>query len=363
MISNLSLSQMCGQLIVGGYLGHEPSEGIRRRIAEGTVAGTIVFRRNLPDLQAAHATCFELSRAGFRGLCPFVSIDQEGGRVERLPAPALSVPPMGRLGALGDRQLIRRVARSVGQQLRAIGFNLNFAPVLDIHTNAANPVIGDRAFGSDVLTVCELGSLYAKTLQQEGVMACGKHFPGHGDTSTDSHVGLPVVHTSVEHMFDVELRPFEAAIDAGIDAIMTAHIICSQISLTSPATLEPTIITGLLRERLHFDGLVFSDDLEMGAIAGTWSIPDAAVAAIRAGCDVVLICKTESAQTQAHEALVREAERDAAFRRRCETAALRSMQARERKPSRPRPRFEEVLEVVRSHACVELADELARRVP
>lgn len=338
-----TLAKTCGQLVVGGYVGVDPTPTFLSAMRRGHRAGAILFRRNLPAWEAGHDAARQLVEAA-GSLSPIVAVDQEGGRVQRLRSPFIEVPSMRRL-ASGGESLVLATARCVGAQLAALGFNVDFAPVLDVDTNPDNPVIGDRSFSRDARQVARLGAHWIRGLQESGVAGCGKHFPGHGDTSVDSHLALPVVDNSQQRLRDVELVPFRAAIEAGVEAIMSAHIVVRAIDGSVPATLCPAIIGGVLRDELGFCGVVFSDDLEMRAIAGRYEVGGAAVAAVRAGCDVVLVCKEEGLQEEAHGALVAEAERDQDFRRRCEESAERSRALRRRRSARPAPGKSEVREL------------------
>jgi beta-N-acetylhexosaminidase len=204
-----------------------------------------------------------------------------------------------------------------------MGFDIDFAPVLDIHTNPANPVIGKRAFGTTAETVTKRALAFARGLDEAGILACGKHFPGHGDTATDSHLELPRVDHSWERLDAVELAPFAAAAKAKLPMIMTAHVVFSILDPQRPATMSPKVVNGVLRERLGYEGVIVSDDLDMNAIAEHMSVGTAAVSAIRAGCDVLLLCRREDHQVLAEEALIKEAEKDSAFRALVGTAAQR----------------------------------------
>jgi beta-N-acetylhexosaminidase len=329
----MTISELCGHLIVGGFDGPSLSERYARALREGRRAGAILFRRNLPELDVAAELCQSIARVS--RFPPFIGVDQEGGRVTRLPAPFLTLPPMRALTALGDVDLVRRAASAVAAELSALGFNLDFAPVLDVDSNPDNPIIGDRAFSRDPELVARYALAFAQGLADEGVLACGKHFPGHGDTSVDSHVALPVLAHDRAQLDKVELIPFRAAARARMPTLMTAHVVCEGVDPGVPATLSTRISTDLLRRELGFEGVLFSDDLEMAAVAARYPIDHSAVEAIRAGCDVLLVCKDEDLQDQAHEALVREAERDASFRARCEEAAQRALAARSSCPPRP----------------------------
>jgi beta-N-acetylhexosaminidase len=331
---DLQPSVLAGQLIVGGFAGGDLSTSFAGELAAGRRAGAILFRRNLPTVERAAELCAELAQKAPAELVPFIGVDQEGGRVVRLPAPALALPPMRELASLGDLELVRAAARAVGEELRAIGFNIDFAPVLDVNTEAQNPVIGDRAFGSDARTVARFGVAFARGLQESFVLACGKHFPGHGDTAADSHTALPVVRHGRARLDQVELPPFRAAIGAGIGALMTAHVVYPELDAGVPATLSRSICASLLRAELGFEGVLFSDDLEMKAVAASWPIEKAAVEAVWAGSDALLVCSDEGQQARAHEGLLHAIERDTRFRDRCIEAVGRSLKVRRLCPPR-----------------------------
>lgn len=339
----LSPSLLAGQLIVGGYEGEAPSPRFLRALGQGHRGGAILFKRNLPSLEAAFESCRALLSASSSEVAPpFLGIDQEGGRVVRLPPPALRLPPMRTLGRAGDLELASRAARIVAAELRSLGFNVNFAPVLDVDTNPANPVIGDRSFGDRPEVVAQFGVAVARGLQESGVLACGKHFPGHGDTHLDSHLALPSLEHPRERLDRVELPPFRAAIEAGIGSLMTAHIVCEALDPGVPSTLSRKIATDLLRGELGFRGVLFSDDLEMKAIADSYSYEDAAVQAIEAGCDVLLVCRDEDAQDRIFEALARRIEQNPRFRERAEEAVSRSFEERRAFSPSPAASMEEM---------------------
>jgi beta-N-acetylhexosaminidase len=332
---DLPLSRLCGQLIVGGFPGPDLSPHFAEALADGRRGGAILFKRNVSDVPQTARLCAAIRDAAGPDLPPFIAVDQEGGRVARMSAPVLALPPMRRLGEIEDAELARRAGRALGRDLAAVGYNLDFAPVLDVDSNPANPVIGDRAFSRDPEVVARLGVAFAQGLQDAGVLACGKHFPGHGDTSVDSHFDLPVVGHDRARLDRVELVPFRAAARAGVATLMTAHLVCEALDPGVPATLSRAVCTDLLRGEIGFGGVLFSDDLEMAAIAARYPVEEAAVAAIAAGCDVLLVCKDEAWQDRAHAALVRQAERDPAFRARCAEAADRGLRARRAAPPKP----------------------------
>jgi len=325
-----------GQLLWVGFPGPSVPDALRGKLARGEVGATIVFKRNLVitgtgpdercDLDALVALNAELHQAASDGTPAWIAVDQEGGVVQRVRAPATRWPAMAaldRLAAPDDSTVAEQVGRAMGDELRALGFDVDFAPVLDVHTNPANPIIGDRAFGRDAESVARRALAFARGLDAAGVLACGKHFPGHGDTATDSHLELPRIDHDWERLERVELLPFRRAAEAELPMIMTAHVVFAALDAARPATLSPAVMTGLLRERLGYRGLILSDDLDMRAIAGHMGADVAAVAAVRAGCDVLLLCRDEDNQALAEAALIREAERDSALRQQIGEAARR----------------------------------------
>lgn len=362
-----------GQLIWVGFEGTSAPDGLKRMIAAGDVGGVIVFKRNLRftrevvtyagaapdaggnpslveqamsgrvcgerlpeaavtreviDLDAVKKLNQSLKDAVGSGGDPLlVSVDQEGGRVQRIRAPATVWPPMMKLDDIEDIAaglLAEEVGLAMGRELRAVGFDVDFAPVLDIHTNDANPIIGDRAFSTTADRVITRALAFARGLERAGVIGCGKHFPGHGDTSTDSHLELPKLDHDMARLRKVELEPFRRAATEKVPMLMTAHVVFSALDPKVPATLSRKVITDLLRKDLGYGGVVVSDDLDMKAISANYGAGDAAVRAIDAGCDVLLCCRDSSTQKSAREALIRKAEGSATFRTRVAEAAGRT---------------------------------------
>lgn len=324
-MSTTSLAHLVGHLLLTGFDGVTLAPATRRALERGERSGVVLFRRNVPSLEATAAltaSIADAARSGGADLPPLVAIDQEGGRVTRLAAPFPTLPPMRTL-ARGGEGLVRDAGRVVGRGLVHLGIDLDLAPVLDVDSNPANPVIGDRSFDRDPDACARLGLAFAEGLAAGGVLACGKHFPGHGDTSKDSHVDLPVVPHDRARLDAVELVPFAAAARAGLDSLMTAHVVCDGIEPGVPATFSRRACTDVLRGELGYRGALLSDDLEMKAVADLHPPAESAVLAIAAGCDAVLVCRDEAAADAAFAALVREAERDVAFRARVEEAAGR----------------------------------------
>ena len=277
-----------------------------RPLLEAGLGGVILFARNLRDLEQIFRLTAGLHAAASAPL--LVGVDQEGGRVTRLPAPFLTPPSAATLGLADDPALTNALGRAVGRELRAAGLTWNLAPVLDVRTNPANPVIGDRAFSHDPDRVARHGVAAIQGLTDAGVLATIKHFPGHGDTVADSHLTLPESMQSASRWRAVEFVPFHRAIRAGAPLVMVAHLFCPALDPASPTSLSRPVITGILREELGFDGVVVSDDLEMSAIADRFDPGQAAVRFLEAGGDLVLICHDPERQRAAVTA-VQEAER------------------------------------------------------
>ncbi len=325
----MTLREKIGQLFMLGVHGTEPSKALRDLFKTYHPGGVILFGRNLEDPeQAAHLTN-ALQKLVLK-MPLLVSIDQEGGRVARLPKDFTIFPGQGALGQAGTPDLAYAFAEVTARELRAIGVNMDLTPVLDVHTNPRNPIIGDRAFGPDPELVETLGLAVVAGLQDNGVLACGKHFPGHGDTAADSHKELPTVAHGIDRLRDIELRPFVHCFQNGLAAVMTAHVRYSALDPEAPATLSPAILTDLLRTQLRFKGLVLTDDLEMHAIIDHYGIEEAAVRALKAGADILLICKDHDRQVAAMEAVYRAVKDGDVTELQVEHALLRVLEAKEK---------------------------------
>jgi beta-N-acetylhexosaminidase len=328
-----------GQLAIVGFDGHDVPADVRALAREFDLGGVIFFARNVESPEQVA----ELSRQSqeLASEIPlWVSVDQEGGRVARLKRPFTEWPPMitlGRAGVPESDRLAERFATALAAELHAVGISLDYTPVLDVHTNPKNPVIGDRALAERAEDVARLGTIIIRTLQGAGIAACGKHFPGHGDTSTDSHHELPLLEHPPDRLEAVELVPFKAAIAAGVASIMTAHMLIPALDEELPGTLSPAIVDGLLKQKLGYDGLVLSDDLEMKAISGRYGHSDATVRAIAAGCDAVLMCAPKpDEQMAALEAVIYAAEKGRLPLKRVEDALARHRRVKERFLAAPR---------------------------
>jgi beta-N-acetylhexosaminidase len=324
-------------LLLAGFEGMSVPPRLSGWLKEGTVGGVVLFARNLEGPRQVKELCREIRAAAGRGRpAPLIAIDQEGGRVTRLKDPRFTQLPPARSYSLLCCHA-ERAAHAAGavlaEELRAVGVDINFAPVLDVDSNPRNPVIGDRAISGDPETVARLGIAFCRGSLSRGVVPVGKHFPGHGGTDEDSHKELPVVRRSRRSLLAFEVSPFRAAVRAGIPALMTAHVLYPALDRDAPATLSRKILTDLLRDTLSFRGVVFSDSLEMKAISRNYGIGNAAVTAISAGCDAVLVCRGEEEQAEAIEALARNWRDDAPFRRKAAAAERRVARLRGRLPA------------------------------
>ena len=321
-----------GQFLIGSLPARTIPAELRSLAREFDLGGVILFSRNIEAPEQVAELAAESEQLG-RSSPSWVSVDQEGGRVARLKEPFTKWPPMatlGRAGAEGDR-LVERFAQALAAELLAVGITLDYAPVLDIHTNPKNPVIGDRAFAETADQVARLGRTMVRTLQSAGLAACGKHFPGHGDTSTDSHLELPLVEHDPERLRAIEFAPFRAAIAEQVAFMMTAHVLVPSLDETRPATLSPAVVHAILRDELGYQGVILSDDLEMKAVSAKYDVPEAAVEAIAAGCDAVLVCSGNvDLQGRTLEALVRAVESGRIPAKRADDAAVRLRRAKER---------------------------------
>ena len=330
--------RQAGQLVIAGFPGPSLDADLRAVSREFELGGVILFARNVESPEQLAEVAYE-AQSLRRELPLWVSVDQEGGRVARLRAPFTVWPPMSALGRSGDATLARRFARALASELRAVGVNFDYAPVLDIATSRTGTAIGDRSLGENAEDVARLGRAIIEALQEEGVAACGKHFPGHGDTPADSHHELPVVEHPPDRLDAVELVPFKAAIEADVAAVMTAHILVPALDEERPATLSRAVVSGLLKARLGFRGAVCSDDMDMQAIRATHTNAEATVAALDAGVDLVLLCGgAADAHFEAIEAVVHAVEDGTLPLARVEDALARGRRMKERFLAAPQRR-------------------------
>jgi len=300
-----------GQRFMIGFDGLEASPDVKRLIREFGVGHVILFARNVagPEQVAGlNRELQETARDAGHDTPLLIAVDQEGGRVARMGPPWTVWPPLRGLGRTGSEDLARRMGAALAAECASAGIKCDFAPIVDVDTNPQNPIIGNRSFGDDPDLVGKLGVAMIEGLQGGGVVACAKHFPGHGDTDLDSHLALPTVEQSRSRLDDVEIRPFKRAIAARVATIMMAHVLYPELDPEYPASISKPIVDGILRRELKYDGVVLTDDLEMKAVADRWTPDTSAVLDLQAGCDIVPVCNTHDAQVTAMEGAVRAVE-------------------------------------------------------
>ncbi|MGE4283457.1 MAG: beta-N-acetylhexosaminidase [Clostridia bacterium] len=291
-IMGMALDEKIGQMLIVGFNGYAVNDPIRTMIRNYHVGGIILYGYNVENSSQLLALINTLKRVNAINEIPlFISVDVEGGRVSRMPAELRKLPTSAAIGRINSENLSYGIGNVIAEELKAFGFNMDFSPVLDINSNPLNPVIGDRAFGSNAEIVSRLGVQTMIGIRSGGVIPVVKHFPGHGDTSVDSHIGLPSVNHDLNRLRNFELIPFEQAIRNGADAVMVAHILLNRIDQANPASLSRIVITDILRTQLNFNGVVITDDMTMGAIAQNFEIGNAAVKAVNAGSDIVLVSR------------------------------------------------------------------------
>lgn len=317
-----TLREKIGQMIMVGCQGESLGRDEQLIFAEYDFGGFILFKKNCCELRQILSLCRRLWH-GTPSWPPFIAIDEEGGSVHRLPPPFSHFPAAAIIAARNDPGLAYRAGRATAAELRLVGINLNFAPVLDVNSNQKNPIIGERAFGADPKSASAMGCAWMRGLRDGGIIPCGKHFPGHGDTGKDSHFALPVVAKSLAEIQAVELPPFVDACRHGIEALMTAHVKYTALDPNHPATLSEPIVTGLLRHQLGYNGVVFSDDMEMRAVSDGYDAGEAATLALCAGVDVLLFCHDLQKAVEAFEALDAAVEREPALRALVEASCRR----------------------------------------
>ena len=316
------LRQKLGQMFIVGCQAENVTQAEQIAFEEYAFGGFILFSQNCRAPEQISALCRSLWQTVSEEP-PFLAIDQEGGRVHRLPKPFTHFPAAARIGDYADTLFAYQCGRATAAELTLVGLNLNFSPVLDVNTNPANPIIGDRAFGATPEQVITMSSSWTRGLRDGGIIPCGKHFPGHGDTEKDSHLSLPLVEKPLDGLQAVELPPFVHACRTGIEALMTAHVTFTALDRELPATLSERVITGMLRHELGYHGVVFSDDMEMKAISANFPLKQAAALAVHAGIDVLLFCHELDRAIDAFEFLCAQAENDPVLREKIEASFRR----------------------------------------
>lgn len=295
VVEKMTLREKIGQMVMAGFPATNISTEFKRLVQEYKIANVILFSHNIESKKQLSELCAELQGLinNNTGYPAFISVDQEGGMVSRMPGDATNIPSAMAIAATGDPDNAYKAGLLTGKELCAVGININIAPDLDINSNKDNPVIGVRSYGDQKDQVSSFGIEMMKGLRDGQVLPVIKHFPGHGDTAVDSHLGLPRIDKSVDELLANELVPFKTAINNGAEAVMTSHILFPKIEKNNlPATMSRELITGLLREKLSFNGLIFSDCLEMNAIKNYYGTAKGALEAIKAGVNIVCVSHT-----------------------------------------------------------------------
>ena len=289
-LENMSLAEKAGQVVICGLKGYEIDSDITSLIQDSKVGGVILFAKNIKDSTQLATITNSIKNLSNPEIPPIIAIDEEGGMVSRMPYDIESMPSAYSIAQTGNTDLCYQSGEIIGKQLNALGLSTGFSPVLDIWSNPDNMIISSRAYGTTPEDVSTYATQAMLGLKSQEVIPVGKHFPGHGDTLDDSHYSLPVITKTKSELESYEFIPFKTAIDNGIPAIMVGHLLCTDIDSTYPASLSKTMVTGILKTELGFNGVVFTDDLTMDAIDNQYSVEDAGVMALNAGCDMLLVC-------------------------------------------------------------------------
>ncbi|WP_077324255.1 beta-N-acetylhexosaminidase [Virgibacillus siamensis] len=289
-VETLTLDEKIGQMIFAGISGTTAGEQTKKLIGKYKVGGIILYAANMETPEQTVALLNKIKQLNEQNTSPvLLGVDQEGGVVSRLPGELTDIPPNSKLGTVNDPGYSHKIGFLLGKMVKEYGFNLDFAPVMDVNSNPDNPVIGNRAFSNNPEVVSNLGIQTMKGIQSKNVIPVIKHFPGHGDTSVDSHLQLPTVNKSKAALRKLELIPFKDAIQHGADVIMVAHILLPKIDEDYPSSMSKPVITGMLREHLQYEGVIISDDMTMQAITDNYKIGGAAVKSVKAGTDIIMV--------------------------------------------------------------------------
>ena len=290
-IENMTLDEKIGQIITVGIDGYTINDKTKELIVDKKVGGIILFKDNINDSNQLLQLINNIKDINSKNkIHLFISIDEEGGRVSRLPKEIKKLPSNEVIGNINDKKLTYDIGKTIGYSLKSFGFNMDFAPVLDINSNPNNKVIGDRSFSSNKNIVANLGVSEINGFKSSNIISVAKHFPGHGDTDIDSHYKLPIINKTLDELKEVEFVPFKNAIKENVPSIMVSHILLPEIDDINPASMSKTIITDILRKDLKFDGLIVTDDMTMVAITNDFDISEACIKSINAGADLLLIC-------------------------------------------------------------------------
>lgn len=309
-MASKNLKSLVGQLFVVGFDGYSVTPEFKKAVQELNLGGTIYFKRNVqsPAQLAELSNELQFSARGKDTPPLFIAIDHEGGKVNRLVKPFTKFPGNDILGELGSPKVAFQFGLVIAKELKAVGININFAPVVDVETNPNNPVMKNRMFSSDPEVCSRMGSAVCRGIQKMQVIAVAKHFPGHGDTNVDSHLALPKVEKTFEELDKCELIPFKRIARSRVEGIMTAHILNPNLDPDYPATLSVKTVEEILRKQIRFQKLIFTDDMEMKAIMDNYGAEEAAVLAVQAGCDVLVYRGDTGTPEKQIEAIVKAVE-------------------------------------------------------
>jgi beta-N-acetylhexosaminidase len=304
-VSEMTLDEKIGQMLLVGIDGTVLDDQAKRMITEDKVGGIILYKNNITNLSGLVSLINSMKMSNSNNPAPlFMSVDQEGGKVSRMPKEYTTFPSNGTVGTHNDAAAAEKMGKLLARAVISAGFNMNFAPVLDINSNPDNPIIGDRSFGNSADRVIKLGIAEMKGIESEDVIPVVKHFPGHGDTSVDSHLALPIVNKTAAQLAKLEWLPFQAAIKEGTDAVMVAHILFPMLDPDKPASLSKIIIGEQLRGQMGYEGLVITDDLTMGAIMKNYDLATAAIDTVNAGSDILLVAHGYDNEARVLDSLV-----------------------------------------------------------
>ena len=305
----MTLEEKVGQMMFYGVNGTNVDDKVVNLFEDQHVGGIILYgHRNFwgssLDNNVKYVNSIKKANRQNSDIPLFIGFDEEGGSMSQLPQELMRTPSKGELGNTNDSSLATGIGAGTAKKLKLLGINTDFGTVLDINTNKNNPIIGVRSYGSTKEKVTEFGINELKAIQNEGVIPTVKHFPGHGDTEVDSHLGLPSLNHDLNRLKSTELVPFQTAINNGVDMVMTAHIMLPQIDKEYPATMSKKILTDLLRDEMGYKGVIITDDLEMQAISKNWDLGEAAIKSVEAGADILLVCHTIENQQKVYNAVV-----------------------------------------------------------
>ena len=308
-ISTMTLEEKVGQMMFYGVNGTNVDDKVVNLFEDQHAGGIILYgHRNFwgssLDNNVKYVNSIKKANRQNSDIPLFIGFDEEGGSMSQLPQELMRTPSKGELGNTNDSSLATGIGAGTAKKLKLLGINTDFGTVLDINTNKNNPIIGVRSYGSTKEKVTEFGINELKAIQNEGVIPTVKHFPGHGDTEVDSHLGLPSLNHDLNRLKSTELVPFQTAMNNGVDMVMTAHIMLPQIDKEYPATMSKKILTDLLRDEMGYKGVIITDDLEMQAISKNWDLGEAAIKSVEAGADILLVCHTIENQQKVYNAVV-----------------------------------------------------------